>query len=679
MIRLIGKKRLVVLAWVLPVVAFGFPRAGQASILEEMAGELRLQPEAECTLLYDTRDATPFGRFHLDPGDPGSGRPGTVSLDVPGGTLTAEWVRDNGAREVDPSTGVPVEPTPLNDNGFDAICALTKGFTPLDPTACGQDIFNSQQSSDPNDPPNPLLPLIMIALTNIVSGQPNPVIGGATVLQGLGGFTQTTIDEILAFEAAHPETSFLIRWFDQLPPYGFGPHTPTVLVPLSADPNDGLPLLPVDLPPELSIPAVTFWTFTGVDRYLTDEQEALLGCGPFYGTRCDREGIGLMRSELSALLQSWPLRDGATGGSWDTTDASEIQPGTVGFSGEPVCTRYEGGMTSILPGCRGPGDPGYEPNVDGTLTGPDSTGTLYDGTYTDMIGRLIPEGRRHPFTKQAWSSSMAVLSWNLLEGLVVFSQDADPANASESEFKPDDPLRHDGCSFANPLACCNPAAMLSITTRAPEEDPSHPPLRHWLWETGAEYRVTEATGDLEGFLGWTLLAFGPEQSRASGAEVGVPFFLSPPDPRPPIPDSPLIVQHPGVDGIPDTEDDNFAGVAYGVVQQMVEIDIKPGSHPNSIDTRSKGVIPVAILSTEGFDALMVDADSVRFGPDEAEKRHKRAHVKDVDHDGDLDLMLHFRTRETGIAPGDNEACLVGETYDGVPLMACDSVRTVPPK
>ena len=61
--------------------------------------------------------------------------------------------------------------------------------------------------------------------------------------------------------------------------------------------------------------------------------------------------------------------------------------------------------------------------------------------------------------------------------------------------------------------------------------------------------MTEATGDLEDFLGWTLLAFGPEQSRVSGAEVGVPFFLSPPDPRPPIPDSPLIIRHPGVDGI----------------------------------------------------------------------------------------------------------------------------------
>ncbi len=112
--------------------------------------------------------------------------------------------------------------------------------------------------------------------------------------------------------------------------------------------------------------------------------------------------------------------------------------------------------------------------------------------------------------------------------------------------------------------------------------------------------------------------------------------------------------------------------------EVVEIDIKPGSDPNSINPFSRGVIPVAILTTEDFDALTVDADSVLFGPDEAEKRHKRAHVKDVDGDGDLDLLLHFRTQDTGIAPGDTEACLIGQTYDGVPVEGCDSVRTVPP-
>ena len=110
----------------------------------------------------------------------------------------------------------------------------------------------------------------------------------------------------------------------------------------------------------------------------------------------------------------------------------------------------------------------------------------------------------------------------------------------------------------------------------------------------------------------------------------------------------------------------------------VEIDIKPGSADNSINPSSRGVIPVAVLASEDFDALTVDPDSVRFGPAEAEKKHRHAHVEDVHADGDLDLLLHFRTQDTGVAPGDTEACLVGETYDGVPIQGCDSVRTVPP-
>jgi hypothetical protein len=112
--------------------------------------------------------------------------------------------------------------------------------------------------------------------------------------------------------------------------------------------------------------------------------------------------------------------------------------------------------------------------------------------------------------------------------------------------------------------------------------------------------------------------------------------------------------------------------------QIIEVGIKPDSDPNSINPFRRGVIPVAILTTEDFDALTVDADSVRFGPAEAEKRHKQAHVEDVDGDGDLDLLLHFRTQDTGIAPGDTEACLSGQTHDGVPITGCDSVRTVPP-
>jgi hypothetical protein len=44
----------------------------------------------------------------------------------------------------------------------------------------------------------------------------------------------------------------------------------------------------------------------------------------------------------------------------------------------------------------------------------------------------------------------------------------------------------------------------------------------------------------------------------------------------------------------------------------VSIDIKPGSYPNSINLCSHGVVPVAILSGDGFDATTIDPTSVMF-------------------------------------------------------------------
>jgi hypothetical protein len=36
---------------------------------------------------------------------------------------------------------------------------------------------------------------------------------------------------------------------------------------------------------------------------------------------------------------------------------------------------------------------------------------------------------------------------------------------------------------------------------------------------------------------------------------------------------------------------------------------------------------------------------------------------------------HYRTQETGIAFGDVESCLTGETLDGAPIRGCDDITT----
>ena len=118
----------------------------------------------------------------------------------------------------------------------------------------------------------------------------------------------------------------------------------------------------------------------------------------------------------------------------------------------------------------------------------------------------------------------------------------------------------------------------------------------------------------------------------------------------------------------------FTAGTWGPIE--VEIDIKPGSFPNSINPDSEGVIPVAILTTAEFDASVVDGETVRFGPLGAWAENWA--LEDVDSDGDEDMILHFRTQETGIMAGDTEAELRGETVHGWAIHGSDSVRTVPP-
>ena len=108
----------------------------------------------------------------------------------------------------------------------------------------------------------------------------------------------------------------------------------------------------------------------------------------------------------------------------------------------------------------------------------------------------------------------------------------------------------------------------------------------------------------------------------------------------------------------------------------LEIDINPGSFPDSINPCSHGNIPVAILTTEDFDATTVDPLSVKFGLGGAVEAHGQGHTEDADGDGDSDLVLHFKTQDTGIQCGDTEATLTGETFDGQPIQGSDSINTV---
>jgi len=122
----------------------------------------------------------------------------------------------------------------------------------------------------------------------------------------------------------------------------------------------------------------------------------------------------------------------------------------------------------------------------------------------------------------------------------------------------------------------------------------------------------------------------------------------------------------------------FEGVSV-LSEILVPIDIEPGDIPNSINLRSKGTIPVAILSSPTFDAPgTIDFASLTFGRTGTEKSLAfcNSHGEDVNGDGLLDLVCHFNTQQTGFRSGDTQGVLQGNTLLDFSIRGVDSVHIV---
>ncbi len=121
---------------------------------------------------------------------------------------------------------------------------------------------------------------------------------------------------------------------------------------------------------------------------------------------------------------------------------------------------------------------------------------------------------------------------------------------------------------------------------------------------------------------------------------------------------------------------------YGIISpDAITIDIKPGSDPNSINLRSKGVVPVALLSTPEFDAttILEDGGDVYFAGAIA----IRLNIEDVDGDGIDDVICHFKTQELDLDENSTDGGVEIGSHDPIvddivpSLVGSDTVNIVP--
>lgn len=124
-------------------------------------------------------------------------------------------------------------------------------------------------------------------------------------------------------------------------------------------------------------------------------------------------------------------------------------------------------------------------------------------------------------------------------------------------------------------------------------------------------------------------------------------------------------------------ENSLKGLGY---EMVVAIDIKPGSEPNSINLGSAGVVPVAILSSESFDATTVDPTTIALAGASVrlvgKKEKALCHEEDSNGDGLIDLVCQVNTIEFLLEPGDSTCTLEAETYQGTPIQAEDSIQIV---
>ena len=142
------------------------------------------------------------------------------------------------------------------------------------------------------------------------------------------------------------------------------------------------------------------------------------------------------------------------------------------------------------------------------------------------------------------------------------------------------------------------------------------------------------------------------------------------------------------EGQSDVNDSTLTIVPKPAIE--VAVDIKPGSCPNPVNVKSKGVLPIAILGTVDYDVTTIDPASIRLAgvePLRSGYEDVATPVSDSNDcncmtegpDGFLDLTLKFKTQRIVEAIGDVndgdvlELPLTGVLSDETPIEGADCI------
>lgn len=124
----------------------------------------------------------------------------------------------------------------------------------------------------------------------------------------------------------------------------------------------------------------------------------------------------------------------------------------------------------------------------------------------------------------------------------------------------------------------------------------------------------------------------------------------------------------------------ISGVTPSV--QQISIEIKPGSGEFApINLKAKGTIPVALLTTDDFNALevKVDANTLTFGATGTEKSLRRCGKggEDVNGDGRPDLVCHFENELAKFTEVSEEGIVQGTTNNGTAFEGRGMLKVIP--